>query len=266
MGVHADAGAAARAWCIRVSGEPAGDVLKDVKRRDRRDNSLCGLGVDPLRSLELRSSWLGREVYHIIEGTATLVLGPDITNRQRRPATQQTIREFNGPGHNGSEIRNGVSYNLKAGDVVVIPAGTGHHFTKIDDHIDYLMVRIDPDKITPIKDEAASKAYLATPSAGNPQQLLGGAALIASSRLLLCRIIVPLSVLLRRVDLDVDHRHGAAVLGVMGHAFCDRNYIAGLVVVAHVPPRLRQRALHHHDQRVPAGVRVVRRHDAWRQG
>src|SRR5689334_15816625 len=27
------------------------------------------------------------EVYHIIDGTATLVLGPDITNRQRRPAT-----------------------------------------------------------------------------------------------------------------------------------------------------------------------------------
>ena len=105
------------------------------------------------------------EVYHIVDGTATLVLGADITNRQRRPATQQTVREFNGPGNNGAEIRNGVSYNLKPGDVVVIPAGTGHWFTKIDDHIDYLMVRIDPDKVTPIKDEAASKAYLSKPAA-----------------------------------------------------------------------------------------------------
>ena len=104
------------------------------------------------------------EVYHIIDGTATLMLGPDITNRQRRPATQLTVREFNGPGNNGSEIRNGKSYNLKPGDVVVIPAGTGHWFTKIDDHIDYLMVRIDPDKVTPIKDEAASKAYLSKPA------------------------------------------------------------------------------------------------------
>ena len=34
------------------------------------------------------------EVYHIVDGTATLVLGPDITNRQRRPATQQTVREL----------------------------------------------------------------------------------------------------------------------------------------------------------------------------
>jgi mannose-6-phosphate isomerase-like protein (cupin superfamily) len=104
------------------------------------------------------------EVYHIIEGTATLVLGPDIANRQRRPATQLTVREFNGPGNNGSEIKGGATYQLKPGDVVVIPAGTGHLFTKIDDHIDYLMVRIDPDKVTPLRDEAASKAYLSKPA------------------------------------------------------------------------------------------------------
>jgi mannose-6-phosphate isomerase-like protein (cupin superfamily) len=103
------------------------------------------------------------EVYHIIEGTATLMLGPDITAMKRRPATLETVRLFNGPGNNGSSIRNGVSYDLKAGDVVVIPAGTGHWFTKIDDHITYLMVRIDPDKVTPLRDEAASKAYLAAP-------------------------------------------------------------------------------------------------------
>ena len=104
------------------------------------------------------------EVYHVIEGSATLMLGPDITNRQRRPSTLLTVREFNGPGNNGSEIRNGVAYQIKAGDVVVIPAGTGHWFTKIDDHIDYLMVRIDPDKATPLKNEAASKAYLSKPA------------------------------------------------------------------------------------------------------
>jgi mannose-6-phosphate isomerase-like protein (cupin superfamily) len=105
------------------------------------------------------------EVYHVISGSATLVLGPDITNRQRRPSTQLTVREFNGPGNNGSDIRNGVAHQIKAGDVVVIPAGTGHWFTKIDDHVTYLMVRIDPDKVTPLKDEAASKAYLSKPAA-----------------------------------------------------------------------------------------------------
>ena len=50
----------------------------------------------------------------------------------------------------------------KPGDVVVIPAGTGHWFTRIDDHISYLMVRIDPDKVTPHKTMADSAADLAT--------------------------------------------------------------------------------------------------------
>jgi mannose-6-phosphate isomerase-like protein (cupin superfamily) len=100
------------------------------------------------------------EVYHVISGSAVLVLGADIINRQRRPATMRTVREFNGPGNNGSDIRDGVAYEIKAGDVVVIPAGTGHWFTRIDDHIDYLMVRIDPDKVTPLKSEEQSKAYL----------------------------------------------------------------------------------------------------------
>jgi mannose-6-phosphate isomerase-like protein (cupin superfamily) len=104
------------------------------------------------------------EVYHVLSGAATLVLGPDIVNRQRRPATMRTVVEFNGPGNNGSDVRDGIAYEIKAGDVVVIPAGTGHWFTKIEDHIDYLMVRIDPDKVTPLKSEAQSQEYLSKPA------------------------------------------------------------------------------------------------------
>jgi mannose-6-phosphate isomerase-like protein (cupin superfamily) len=104
------------------------------------------------------------EVYYIISGSATLVLGPDITNRERRPATERTVVERNGPGNNGSDIKNGVAHELKPGDVVIIPAGTGHWFTKIDDHINYMMVRIDPDKVAPLMSEAQSKDYLSKPA------------------------------------------------------------------------------------------------------
>ena len=103
------------------------------------------------------------EVYYVVDGSATFVTGPDIENMQRRPADLQTVREFNGPGNSGAAIKNGVEHHLKAGDMIVVPAGTGHLFTKIDDHISYVMVRIDPDKVLPMKDEAQSKTYLATP-------------------------------------------------------------------------------------------------------
>ena len=53
---------------------------------------------------------------------------------------------------------------LKPGDVIIIPAGTGHWFTEIPDHITYMMVRIDPDKVTSLKSEAQSAEYLAKPA------------------------------------------------------------------------------------------------------
>jgi mannose-6-phosphate isomerase-like protein (cupin superfamily) len=100
------------------------------------------------------------EVYHVISGSATLVTGPNLVGKERRPATNTNVRLLNGPGNNAKSIQGGATHQLKAGDVIVIPAGTGHWFTKIDDHITYLMIRVDPDKVTPLKDEAASKVEL----------------------------------------------------------------------------------------------------------
>ena len=102
------------------------------------------------------------EVYHVIDGAATLVLGPDLVGKQRRPSTETTVRLLNGPGNNSTGIRNGVAHEIKAGDVIVIPAGTGHQFIKIDDHITYLMIRVDPDKVTPPKTAEDSAADLKT--------------------------------------------------------------------------------------------------------
>ncbi len=100
------------------------------------------------------------EVYHVMDGEADLMTGPDIVGVERRPSTNNNVRNLNGPGSNGKSIRGGITYHLKAGDVIVIPAGVGHWFTRIDDHIRYLIIRVDPDKVTPLKDEAASKADL----------------------------------------------------------------------------------------------------------
>lgn len=110
------------------------------------------------------------EVYHIIEGTATLVTGPDLVNPSKRPADEKTVVYQNGPGYNADSITNGQVHHLKPGDVIVIPAGTGHLFTEIPDHITYLMVRIDPDKIVPTKNQAESEADLKTVPAPQPRR------------------------------------------------------------------------------------------------
>ena len=103
------------------------------------------------------------EVYYIIDGSATLLTGPDLVGAKERPATLVTVREQNGPGFSATSIKDPQTHELKAGDVIIIPAGTGHWFTKIDDHITYLMVRVDPDKVVPLKSEAQSRAHLASP-------------------------------------------------------------------------------------------------------
>src|SRR5688572_21399588 len=100
------------------------------------------------------------EVYYILSGSGTNRTGPDVVDPQRRPPDERAVRLLNGPGANGTDMRNPAEHELRAGDVLVIPAGTGHQFTKIDDHITYLMIRVDPDQVVPLMNEADSRAYL----------------------------------------------------------------------------------------------------------
>ncbi len=165
-----------------ISGEEIQAYLKRVEGTKISDQQVRALDIGKL-NVDIGVVYRGKltapapqsvaehalvsEVYHIIDGTATLMTGPDITELKPRAADDRAVRLLNGPGGNGATIRNGVSHQLKAGDVIVIPAGTGHLFTRIDDHIRYLMIRIDPDKVTPHKDEFASKADLASGGKGN---------------------------------------------------------------------------------------------------
>jgi mannose-6-phosphate isomerase-like protein (cupin superfamily) len=100
------------------------------------------------------------EVYYVIEGEATLLTGPDLVNPVKRADSEKTVRLQNGPGWSSDGITNPQVNHLKAGDMIVIPAGTGHLFTEIPDHITYMMVRIDPDKVVPTKSQAESEADL----------------------------------------------------------------------------------------------------------
>ena len=44
------------------------------------------------------------EVYHVIEGTATLMTGPELVNVKKRPDSEKTVRLQNGPGWNADSM------------------------------------------------------------------------------------------------------------------------------------------------------------------
>ena len=91
------------------------------------------------------------EVYTIMEGSGTLVTGGTMVNPKRREATHRSVAELNGPSVDGTGLQNGQSRRVGPGDVVVIPAGVGHFFSAIDGSIRYLVVRVDPDRVIPLK-------------------------------------------------------------------------------------------------------------------
>ena len=101
------------------------------------------------------------EVYVVLSGAGTNITGPHLVDALPRPDDYRAVVYLNGPGQNAEAIEAGTEVELKAGDVFIIPPGTGHQFTRIDDHITYIMVRIDPDKVVPLLDAAGSQAYLA---------------------------------------------------------------------------------------------------------
>lgn len=90
------------------------------------------------------------EVYHFIEGNATLVTGGTIENAKETPDTSPVVKVLNGPSTGGGAIMNGVSRKVAAGDVVIIPPNTPHWFSEIDSpQVVYLVVRFDPHNVLP---------------------------------------------------------------------------------------------------------------------
>jgi mannose-6-phosphate isomerase-like protein (cupin superfamily) len=91
------------------------------------------------------------EIYHVIDGAATLVTGGTMVNAKTRPSDSVSVRLEDGPGESGTGIQGGVSQQIKAGDVVVIPAGVPHWFSAINGSISYVVVRVDAGRILPVK-------------------------------------------------------------------------------------------------------------------
>jgi mannose-6-phosphate isomerase-like protein (cupin superfamily) len=87
------------------------------------------------------------ETYIVISGSGTLVTGGEIVNGRKSAPDSEVTTLWNGPSCSGTAAGNIVSRVMNVGDISVIPAGVPHGWTNITDHVDYLSVRPDPDKV-----------------------------------------------------------------------------------------------------------------------
>jgi quercetin dioxygenase-like cupin family protein len=74
----------------------------------------------------------GWEVHHITAGSATIVTGGRVE------------RSTHGNGDTIATIVGGESRHVVPGDVVIVPAGTPHWYSAIDEPVTYLEIRYDP--------------------------------------------------------------------------------------------------------------------------
>jgi mannose-6-phosphate isomerase-like protein (cupin superfamily) len=133
---------------------PADSVTDQAIRTITVGNLNVGVGVVHRSAKAAQTSIMHdelTEIYHILSGSGTLVTGGSLTKPERFPAGSATVKDLAGPSWRGSVLEGGVSRKVKAGDVVIIPAGTGHWFSQIDGAIDYEVMRVDPGKLLSLK-------------------------------------------------------------------------------------------------------------------
>ncbi len=79
------------------------------------------------------------EVYYVTSGEGTIVTGSDIENVRPLAADNELVTTVVGPGDNATLKKPAQSRKVKAGDVIIIPAGVYHGFSEVPDHIEYVL-------------------------------------------------------------------------------------------------------------------------------
>jgi hypothetical protein len=88
------------------------------------------------------------EVYYVLSGSGVLITGTEIADPAPLEADAEVVKVAVGPSLRAT-FMGGVRRTVSAGDVVVIPAGVLHGWVEIPDHVKYLSVRPDPDRVLP---------------------------------------------------------------------------------------------------------------------
>jgi hypothetical protein len=86
------------------------------------------------------------EVYIIVSGGGVLTTGGVIDNFKHGGGVPNVM---NGPSGSGTAGRGAYSRKVVPGDIIIIPNAVAHGWSQVTDHVDYLSVRPDPDRVLP---------------------------------------------------------------------------------------------------------------------
>jgi mannose-6-phosphate isomerase-like protein (cupin superfamily) len=155
MGTYSMSVAVIHRGATRPPGPPraagAGAAGRGAPRAGAPARVTCGLTEAPAGAQMSPPGMIAHdqttETYIVISGSGTLVTGGQIVNGSRSGPDSEVTKILNGPSCSGTAAGNIVSRKMVVGDISVIPAGVPHGWTDITEHVDYLSIRPDPDKV-----------------------------------------------------------------------------------------------------------------------
>jgi mannose-6-phosphate isomerase-like protein (cupin superfamily) len=88
------------------------------------------------------------EIYYVLSGSGVLITGTEIEGPMPLAPDSEVVKVAVGPSLRAT-FMGGQRRTVSAGDVVVIPAGVLHGWVEIPDHVKYLSIRPDPNRVLP---------------------------------------------------------------------------------------------------------------------
>ena len=89
------------------------------------------------------------EVYYVLSGEGILVTGGEVTGVKPLPSDHVLVTTVVGPTNTAVFTKPAQTRRVKQGDVVIIPAGVYHGWSEVPDHVEYISMRPDPDRVLP---------------------------------------------------------------------------------------------------------------------
>ena len=135
---------------------PEGRVDRQVKVVDI-GNSYVAVGVlfrDPIIANDQPVSGIVHtrvsEVYYITAGSGVLVTGGTMLSRNDIPKNSDIVEVLVGESFSTSVARGDGQVRLVSeGDIVVVPAGVFHGWHEVEERVEMISIRPDPEKVLP---------------------------------------------------------------------------------------------------------------------